>query len=53
MEVEMNVELMIQRDVVSSREARVSYQRWMLVHSMMSGTVLVFSDKLHVVQFYK
>ena len=35
------------------RGARLSYQRWMLVHSMMSGTVLVFSDKLHVVQFYK
>ena len=45
LEVEMNVHLMFERAVVTSRE--VCYQRWMLVHSMTSGCAGL-SDKLHV-----
>ena len=39
-EVEMNVQLISQRDVVTSRE--VSYQGWMLTHSVMFGCAGLF-----------
>ena len=42
---------MFHRDVVTSRE--VSYQKWMLVHSMMSGCAGLFRQTSCIVQFYK
>ena len=51
LEVEMNVQLMFERAVVTSRE--VSYQRWMLVHSMMSGCAGLFRQTSCIIQFYK
>ena len=49
-DVEIN-ELMFQGDVVTSRE--VSYQRWMLIHSMMSSCAGLFRQTSCIVQFYK
>ena len=48
--VGMNVELIFQRDVVTTK---VFYQRWMLAHSMKFGCAGLFRQMSCIVQFYK